>query len=57
MVQTASVTLVAIALGAAGTLDDGLLYANVIGLLLAFAYLMYLIPRLVARGRLALGQA
>lgn len=41
VVQTASVTLLASGIGVAGALEDGLLLANVIGLLLTCVYLAY----------------
>lgn len=41
VVQTASVTLLAIAIGLAGKLGDGLLIANLVGLVLTCIYLTY----------------
>lgn len=41
VVQAVGVTLLAIGIGVAGTLDDGLLLANVIGLVLTCVYLIY----------------
>ena len=50
VVQTASVTLLAIAFGATDALVDGLLVANVIGLILACAYLTYVFRDLLRAG-------
>lgn len=41
VVQTTSVTVLALALGAAGQLENGLLFANLTGLVLTCAYLTY----------------
>lgn len=50
VVQTASVTALALALGAAGQVDDGLLLANVTGLVLACAYLAHVFRGLLRGG-------
>jgi O-antigen/teichoic acid export membrane protein len=50
VVQTGSVTLLAIGIGAVGGLVDGLLFANVVGLILTCAYLTYVFRDLLLAG-------